>query len=345
MHRRSQCQQIQARPVLAFVTWIVVQFVIMAVISSLSAQRAIAQITDYPNRSVRIVLPLPPGAANDATLRLIAERLSRQWGQPVIVDNKPGASTIIGTEAVVRAPADGYTLLATISLIAQNHVLRKKLPYDALRDLTPVTQINRPQLVLYVRGNLPIQNIAELVSYAAKHSGQLNFGTWGLGSAAHLILEKFRVDKGVQMTHVPYRGAADITNAVVAGQVDLGVGELLSTRQFFETGQLRAIGVTGPSRVSILPNAETLAEAGVQGFESYSWFGLFAPANTPPQIVRKISDAINGVQSDPALAKRLAEEMFAPPAFTTPEEFAKSFQQEIAKWGSVIAATGVTIEE
>lgn len=345
MHLRSHCRHRQARPVLAFAAWFVAQFAVMAVVFGLSEQPALAQIDDYPSSAVRIVLPLPPGAANDASLRLIAERLSKQWGQPVIVDNKPGASTIIGTEAVVRAPADGYTLLATISLIAQNQVLRKKLPYDAVRDLTPVTQINRPQLVLYVRGNLPAQNIAELVSYAAKHPGQLNFGTWGLGSAAHLILEKFRIDKGVQMTHVPFRGAADITNAVVARQVDVGVGELLSTRQFFETGQLRAIGVTGPSRVSVLPDAETLAEAGVQGFESYSWFGLFAPANTSPRIVRKLSDAINAVQSDPALKKRLTEEMFAPPAFTTPEEFAKSFQQEIAKWSSVIAATGVTIEE
>ncbi|MGO4392456.1 Bug family tripartite tricarboxylate transporter substrate binding protein [Variovorax sp. M-6] len=310
----------------------------------LGTTSAMAQTAAYPNRPVRIVLPFPPGTANDITLRMIAERLSKRWNQPVIIDNKPGASSIIGTDFVAKAPPDGYTLLANITLIVQNPALRKKLPYDATKDLVPVTQLNRQQLAVFTRSDLPVKSVAELLSYAKANPDKVNFATWGLGSTAHLMLEKIRVDKGAQMTHVPYKGGAEINKAVISGEADVGVADLLSPDAHFKSGRLRVIGVTGPSRIPTMPEVQTLAEAGVQGFEGYNWLGLFAPAQTPPQIVRKISDDINEIQADPALARRFTDEMFVSPSATTPEEFAKIFNRDLGTWTSVIQRVGVSLE-
>ncbi len=207
----------------------------------LSVQVAPAKDADYPNRLVRIILPLLPGGVNDAAVRLIAEQLSKRWGQSVIVENKPGASTIIGTDAVAKAPGDGYTILATISLIAQNSALRKKLPYDALRDLVPVVQLNRAQNIVYARKDFSVENVADLITYAKEHPGKINYGTWGIGSTAHLILEKFRIDKGVYMTHVPYKGAVEIAQAVLSNVADVGVGDMFALNEFFKSGRFRAL--------------------------------------------------------------------------------------------------------
>ena len=274
---------------------------------------------------------------------MLAEKLSGRWKQPVIVENKPGASSIIGTDAVVKAAPDGYTLLATTSFLAQNQSLRRDLPYDAFRDLAPITELHHEQLVLYVRGDSPVHNIAELTALAKEHPDQINFGTWGAGSMAHLIIEKFRHDKGVLMTQVPYKGAGEIATGVVSGVIDVGVGDLFSSMPFLETGQLRAIAVTGPSRADRLPAVETLSEAGLDGFHEYNWFGLFAPAATSPAIVRKISDTINEIESEPAYAKRLTDQFLAHHSATTPEQFAEFFKQEVARWAAVIKSTGVTV--
>lgn len=312
--------------------------------AALGPTSAMAQASGYPNRPVRIVLPFPPGTANDITLRMIAERLSKRWNQPVIIDNKPGASSIIGTDFVAKSAPDGYTLLANITLIVQNPALRKKLPYDATKDLIPITQLNRQQLAVFARSDLPVKSVGELLNYAKSNPDKINFATWGLGSTAHLMLEKIRVDKGAKMTHVPYKGGAEINKAVIAGEADVGVADLLSPDAHFKSGRLRVIGVTGPTRIPTMPDVQTLAEAGVQGFEGYNWVGLFAPANTPAQIVRKISDDINAVQADPALAKRFTEEMFVSPSATTPEEFAKIFNRDLGTWTSVIQRVGVSLE-
>lgn len=322
----------------------VVSATIITVLAALGGTPAAAQSTDFPTRTVKIVLPLPPGTVNDTVLRLLADRLSKTWGQSVIVENKPGASTIIGSDAVAKAPADGYTLLANVSLLAQNQSLRKKLPYDAVRDLTPVTQLNRQQLALLVRADFPARSIAEMVAYAKANPGKVSFGSWGLGSTAHLIVEKFRVDKGIQMTHVPYKGAAEIIRGMLAGDVDAGVADLLSPNAFVRSGQLRIIGVTGPARLASMPDIGTLGEAGIRGFDNYNWFGLFAPAGTPTQIVDKIAADIRQVQSDSALTKRLIDDMFVTPTSMPPDEFRTVFQNEIANWASVVTATGVMLE-
>jgi len=304
---------------------------------------AAAQGSDFPSRPVRIVLPFPPGTANDITLRLLAERLSARWKQPVIVDNRPGGSSIIGTDAVAKSAPDGYTLLANITLIVQNPALRKKLPYDP-KDLTAVTQLNRQQLAVFVRSELPVRNFNELVALAQSKPGTLNFASWGLGSTAHLMFEKIQLDKGVKMVHVPYKGGAEINKAVLAGEADIGVADLLSPDAFFKAGKLRVIAVTGPQRLARMPDVQTLAEAGVKGFEGYNWVGLFAPANTPPAIVRRISDEINAIQADPALNKRFRDDMFVEPSETTPQDFARIYERDMATWTQVIKETRVTLE-
>ena len=304
---------------------------------------AAAQGSDFPSRPVRIVLPFPPGTANDITLRLLAERLSARWKQPVIVDNRPGGSSIIGTDAVAKSAPDGYTLLANITLIVQNPALRKKLPYDP-KDLTAVTQLNRQQLAVFVRSELPVRNFNELVALAQSKPGSLNFASWGLGSTAHLMFEKIQLDKGVKMVHVPYKGGAEINKAVLAGEADIGVADLLSPDAFFKAGKLRVIAVTGPQRLARMPDVQTLAEAGAKGFEGYNWVGLFAPANTPPAIVRRISDEINAIQADPALNRRFREDMFVEPSETTPQDFARIYERDMATWTQVIKETRVTLE-
>jgi len=341
--RRPRRTMREGGRLLVFPACTLISLIWIAVLSVFWGPQAVAQGANFPNRAIRIIMPFPPGTAPDVALRMLAAQLSERWKQPLIVENKPGASSIIGTDTVAKAPADGYTLLATITLLAQNHSLRKDLPYDTFRDLVPITQIQREQLVLYVRGDSAVRNIAELISRANAHPGKINFATWGAGSTAHLILEKFRHDKGVQMTQVPYKGAAEIANAVVSGVVDVGIGDILSSKPFFDSGQLRPIAVTGPSRAPTLSTVETLAEVGLYGFEQYNWVGLFAPARTSSAIVRKISDAVNETASDPAYAKRLTDKMFAIPSFTTPEQFAEIFAHDTARWAAIIQATGVNV--
>lgn len=302
-----------------------------------------AQASDFPSRPVRIVLPFPPGTANDTTLRLIAERLSARWKQPVVVDNRPGASSIIGTDAVAKSAADGYTLLANITLMVQNPALRKKLPYDP-KDIVPVTQLNRQQLAVFVRSELPVRNMSELVALAQSKPGSLNFASWGLGSTAHIMFEKIQLDKGVKMVHVPYKGGAEINKAVLAGEADIGVADLLSPNALFQAGKLRVIAVTGPRRLARMPDVQTLAEGGITGFEGYNWLGIFAPAATPAAVVKRISDEINAVQADAALNRRFREDMFLEPSETTPQDFAKIYERDMATWTQVIRDTKVVLD-
>jgi tripartite-type tricarboxylate transporter receptor subunit TctC len=319
---------------------------LLAQVSALVGAAAVpglAAASTFPDRPVKIILPFPPGTVNDVTLRLVGEALSKRWKQAVVIDNRPGASSIIGTDAVARSAPDGYTLLANIGLIVQNPALRKKLPYR-FEDLRAVTQFNRQQLPVFVRAELPIQNVTQLLEHARASPGKLNFATWGLGSTAHLILEKMRVDNDAPMTHVPYRGGADIVKALLSGEADVAVADWLSPNPHFRSGKLRVIGVTGPSRVANLPQVQTLAEAGVTGFEGYNWFGLLAPAGTPDAIVRKIADDVREIQQATELRRRFVEEMYVEPTGTTPEEFTQVLDQDLRTWTSVIQRVGVTLE-
>lgn len=311
--------------------------------ATLGTAGAQAQAVDFPSRPVRIVLPFPPGTVNDAVLRLVGEGLTQRWKQPIVIDNRPGASSIIGTDHVAKSASDGYTLLANITLVVQNPALRKKLPY-AFNDLRAVTQFNRQQLPVFVRADLPVHSVTQLLELARAQPGKINFATWGLGSTAHLLQEKMRVDNGAPMTHVPYKGGADIIKALLSGEADVAVADLLSPDAHFKSGKLRVIGVTGPVRLPNMPQVQTLQEAGVTGFDGYNWLGLFAPARTPDAVVRKISEDINAVQADPALTRRFMEEMYVNPSATTPEQFAQIVDRDLQTWTGVIRRVGVSLE-
>lgn len=298
--------------------------------------------TEYPTKPVRIVVPFPPGAANDAIVRGISEKLSQRWGQPVIVENKPGGSSIIGTSSVAEATPDGHTLLANVALMIQNPLLRKNLPYDPAK-LTPVTQINRQQLIIVVNDKTPAKNLAELKELASQRPGQLNYATFGIGSTAHMMLEKFAKDNNVDLEHVPYKGSGDVLRALLADEVQVAVMDPLTPREYFANGSLRPIAVTGPERVSLYPDVQTMKEAGVEGFSHYNWLGLFAPTGTPEDVIVQISDAFNEAQKDPKLQKWF-EDMAVLPSNTTPAEFRAIYDTDSKIWAEVIQATGITVE-
>lgn len=312
-------------------------------VTTLAVPHAVAQESAFPTGPVRIVLPFPPGTVNDTIIRILAERLSQQWKQPVTIDNRPGASSMIGTANVAQSKPDGHTLLVNITLMLQNPALRSKLPYDP-KALVPVTQINRQQLPVFVRSDLGIDSFDKLVAYAKAHPGKVNFATWGIGSTAHIIKAKMEQDKGITMTHVPYKGGAEIVKSLVSGEADVAVADFLSPNAFFQSGKLRVIAVTGPKRFGALPNVPTLAENGVSGFEGYNWLGLFAPAGTPPTVQRKIADDIAAAQADPTLQARFQKEMFVEPTATGPEQFRKIYAQDEATWTLVIRSTNISLD-
>lgn len=314
-----------------------------ALTSMLMTAPAWSQDLAFPTGPVRLVLPFPPGTVNDTILRILAERLSQRWNQPVTVENKPGASSMLGTTFVAQAKPDGHTLLANITLMVQNPALRAKLPYDP-KGLVPVMQINRQQLPVFVRSDLGIDSMTKLFAYAQANPGKINFATWGIGSTAHIIEAKIEQDKGIRMTHVPYKGGADIIKALLSGEADVAVADLLSPNAYFQNGKFRVLAVTGPKRLASMPDVPTLSEAGVAGFEGYNWLGLFAPAGTPPAILRKIAADVAAVQADPALEARFTKEMFVEPSSVGPDEFGRIYARDAENWGSVIRATKISLE-
>ena len=314
-----------------------------ALVSALAVPQAFAQEPAFPTGPVRIVLPFPPGTVNDTIIRILAERLSAQWKQPVPIDHRPGASSMIGTANVAQAKPDGHTLLVNITLMLQNPALRSKLPYDP-KALVPVTQINRQQLPVFVRSDLGVDSMEKLVAHAKANPGKVNFATWGIGSTAHIIKEKLEQDKGVKMVHVPYKGGADIVKALLGGEADVAVADFLSPNAHIQSGKFKVIAVTGPKRFAAMPNVPTLAESGVTGFEGYNWLGMFAPAGTPAPVLKKIADDIAAAQSDAALQARFQKEMFVEPTGTSPEEFRKIYAQDEATWNSVIRVTKISLD-
>jgi tripartite-type tricarboxylate transporter receptor subunit TctC len=250
---------------------------------------------------------------------------------------------VLGTDFVAKAPPDGHTLLANVSAIVQNPALRKKMPYDTAKDLAPVAQINRQHLVIVARADLPIRNVAELVAYAKSRPEKVNFATWGVASTAHMMFEKIRLDTGAPMVHVPYKGSQEISKALLTSEADVAVMDVLTPLPHIRSGKFRAIAVNGPVRAPMFPDTQTLTEGGIGGFEPYGWLGLFAPAGTPPAVIRKIAEDLNSVQNDPALARRW-EEMAVYPSQTTPAQFQAIFDKDLATWTAVIRRTGLTID-
>ena len=316
----------------------------LATLAMLSSGGVQAQPAAWPSKPVRFIVPFTPGGGTDIATRLVAERLSRMWGQPVIVENKPGGSSIIGTDYVVRSAPDGHTLLAAVPVTVQNVALRKNLPYDTIKDLVPVTELNRQQYAVIARSTFETNTLAEILAQGKTAKTPLLFASSGIGSTGHIAAEKIRLDRAMEMTHVPYKGSPELVRAIVSAEADLGLVDLQTALPFAKVGRLKIVAFTGPRRLALFPTVPTLAESGIKGFEAYNWVGYFAPRGTPADIVQKISDDINQVQSDPAITRRMENDLAVEPTRTTPAEFRQVFEQDLNTWTSVIKAVGITLD-
>ncbi len=302
--------------------------------------RATAQA--FPNRPIRIISPYAPGGFNDVLSRLIGQKLGEALGQTVVVDNRPGANTIIGTGLVARAEPDGHTLLMAALPFVVNPSLYR-LPYDPIRDFTPVALITTVPNVLVVHPSLPVHTVRELIEYAAANPGKLTFGSVGTGSSYHMAGELFKTLTGVDMLHVPYRGSAPAMTDLLAGRFEVFFANLVSVIPHIRSGRLRALAVTAPERSSVLPELPTIAEAGVPGFNASSWYGLVGPAGMPGEVVERLNGAINAITAMPAVRAQLLRDG-AEPLSGTPAEFASTIAEGIRLWGDVVRRRGIKVE-
>ena len=298
----------------------------------------------YPAKAVRLVVPFPPGGSLDFAGRLIAQKLTEASGQPVVVENKPGAGGNIGADLVAKSPADGYTiLLGALSTHAVNPSLYAKMPYDAVKDFAPITLIAITPNVLVVNAGSPVQNVKEFVAWTKANPGKLAFGSGSNGSAGHLAGELYKVETGTDAVHIPYKGGAPATQALLAGDTQFMFDNLANAMAQVKGGKLRALAVTTSKRSSLAPELPTLAEAGLPGFDISTWYGLFAPAGTPPSIVAKWNADVTKVLNSPDVRARFVADG-AEPAPDTPAEFAQFISAEMAKYARIVKASGAKVD-
>ena len=303
-----------------------------------------AQAQAYPTKPVTVVVPFAAGGTTDILARVIGQALNKELGQPVVVDNRAGAGGNIGAALAAKAPADGYTLfMGTVGTHAINQSLYKKLPFDPIKDFQPLTRVAMVPNLLVANPTKPYKTVKELVAYAKAHPGKVNFGSSGSGSSIHLSGELFNALAGVQMVHVPYKGSAPAVTDLLGGQIDIMFDNMPSAIQHVRSGKLRPIAVTTAKRSPELPDVPTIAEAGVPGYEATSWFGMFAPANTPAPVVAKLNTALVKVLADPEVKKKLAEQG-AEPYSEKPEQFAEFIRKETAKWSKVVKDSGASAD-
>jgi tripartite-type tricarboxylate transporter receptor subunit TctC len=295
----------------------------------------------YPTRPIHIVVPSSPGAGvTDIMARLVGQHLSAGIGQQVVVDNRPGASGILGAEVVSRAAPDGYTLLiANVSLIV-NPYLYPRMPYDPLKDFMPVTMVNSAPLLLVVHPSIATKSVMELIAYARSRPGQLNYGSGGLGSTPFLAAELFKSLSGIDVVHVPYKGGAPALSDLVGGQLSFMIENMPGTMPYAKAGNLRALAITSPQRSRLAPDLPTMAEAGVPGYEMSGWNGIFAVKGTPPEIVLKLHFEVAKVLRTPEVRQELAA-LGAEPVGDTPEEFGAFLRADMARWGKIIQERGI----
>ena len=296
----------------------------------------------YPSRTVRIVVPFAPGGPNDILARVIGQKLTETWGQPVIVDNRPGGGTVIGTEVVAKSPPDGYNLLMVSASHTTNPTLLKKLPYDTQRDLSLVIYVANSANVLISHPSLPARSVKELLALARARPDQVAYGSGGPGTSTHLSGELLAQMGGVKMLHVPYKGAGPANIALLSGQITWIFGNALSAVPYIKSGRLRALAVTGRDPMPVLPGVPTVA-ATLPGFEVYSWYGVAVPGGTPREIIVKLNQDIGRVLVSSEMRQRLAAEG-ADAKGGSPEEFVAYFRAETEKWAKVIKAAGIRLD-
>ena len=298
---------------------------------------------DYPTRPIKIVVPFGAGGLTDIVARLVAERLSKDAGWTVIVENKTGAGGNIGAAEVARSKPDGYTLLmGSIGTNASNPFIYKRMPYDPKKDFAPVTLAATGTLLLVVNPSLPIHSTGELIEYATKHPGQLSYGSGGMGASQHLAGELLKSMAGIDIQHVPYKGLAPAIPDLLAGRIGLTF-DMATALPYVKEGKLRAIAVANPKRSQALPDVPTIAESGVPGYAASAWYGFFAPAGTPKDIVQLLNEKISGILKQDDIRARLMA-MGAEPAVSTPEQLASFVEEESEKWGKVLKGLNLQLD-
>lgn len=299
-----------------------------------------AQAQSYPNRRITFVVPYPAGGATDVTARLLANKLSEAWKQPVVVENKSGAGGVVGNDYVAKAQPDGYTVLVAITQIIQAPSLVQKLPYDVFKDLAPVTQVALSTIVLTVPEAQPMKSVKELVDLAKANPGKMPYGSFGNATTSHLYGELLKKNAGIDMTHVPYRGAAPLLNDLLANTVTAAFADLTTAGPHIKAGKVRALAVGGEKRRTHLPDVPTLAELGFAGFEAEGWIGVFVPAGTPKDIVQKLSTELARIIASPEGVAGL-EAVSLMPVGGTAEAFEAALRRDYARWADVVKAVGV----
>ena len=308
------------------------------------AQGASAGASEYPNKPIRIILPFTPGGTTDALARAIGQKLQEYWGQPTVVDNRPGAAGWLGISQMAKTPADGYTIGLTISNIIYAHALYAKLPFDIQRDFEPVTMISRSAVALAVPANFPANTLEEFVALVRKTPGKYSYASFGQGTSANIFGESLNLAAKLDLVHVPYRGAAPIVTDLLGGQVSSAILDTASLRPLMQSGKVKVLAMTGAQRASGFPNVPTFGELGYPGFEPVGFFMVLAPAGTPKDIVRKLSDGIvRAIRSDD-LRQRILD-MAQEPVGSTPEQLAQAIRSDGEVFTKAIRTANIKVEQ
>jgi tripartite-type tricarboxylate transporter receptor subunit TctC len=302
-----------------------------------------AQAQTYPSKQITLVIPFAAGGSNDIIARAIGKELSDAWGQPVIAENRPGAGSVIGASTVASAPPDGYTLLLVSTTFTINAAIKKSMPFDTLRDFTPVAFVARSPLLFVASKNVPVKSAKDALALAKSKPGEITYASAGIGSINQIAAELIATSAGVKLMHVPYKGGAPALNDLLGGHVDVYVSSLPQVQQLAQSGQVNALAVTSVKRSPLLPNVPTLDEAGVAGFDLSSWWGIVGPAGMPPDVVNKLNAAINKTLTAPEMQKFMASEG-AEAKVMTPQEFSDLIHSEVQRWTKVAHEANISID-
>jgi len=289
----------------------------------------------YPNKTIRYVVPYPPGGFNDTLGRIFAQKLGEAWGVPVVVENRPGGGTLIGTDSVAKAAPDGYTLLGVAFPFGTNPSIYKSLPYDTVKDFSPLIFAGQTQNLLVIRPSMAIQSVQEFINYARKNPGKVSYGSTGIGSSNHLSMELFKSMAGIDIVHVPYKGSAPMVNDLLGDHIDTAFDNTPNVLPQVNAGKLRALGVSSTVRSKLAANVPTVSEAGVPGYEVTVWFGVVGPAGMKPEIVRKLNSELNAILKMDDVKRRF-EDQGVEPVGGDPTRFGDHVRTEIAKWAKVV---------
>jgi tripartite-type tricarboxylate transporter receptor subunit TctC len=304
----------------------------------------LAQTSSFPQRPVRIVVPYTTGGSNDVIARLLAQQLQEAWGQPVVVENKPGAAGNIGASDIAKSAPDGHSLLLTnINIVSMNPVLIANMPFDPQKDFAPISLLGTTALALVVHPSVPANNVRELIDLARKGPGRLNYASSGNGSPQHMSAEMFKAMTKTSMTHIPYRGAAPAVNDLLAGQVQVTIGVVNQLIPHIRAGKLKALGVTTRKRLAQMPDVPTLDEAGVPGYESEIWLGLAAPAATPPAIIEQINQAVRKAMATADVMSKLQSQGIDV-VVSSPDQMRQRGLEDLKRWGDIIRTAGIKVD-